>query len=116
MAVIEQEILDGRRAFPKTQQLFFGVAVRRLPVRVAVGWYGTETHPEAGAFAVVREDGPYGDLVGEMLRLAVGTREVFVYCIGARGVPTDIAVTRRAFLSLGRLSLESITAVVEVVS
>lgn len=112
--VTEPEILIGRRAFPMTQQLFAGVG-RRLPEQVDIGWYGTETHPEAGAFALVRDGWGLDELIGEILRVTVGTRAVFVYVVGARGVPTDIALSRRAFLALGRLSHESLTMTVEVV-
>lgn len=116
MVVIDEpEILTGRRAFPKAQQLLAGVPLRRLPERVNVGWYGTETHPEAGSFAVVRDGAGLDDLIGEVLRVAVGARSVFVYVVGARGVPTDLALARRPFLALGLLSQESLPAVVEVV-
>lgn len=111
----ETEILNARRAFPMAQALLSGVAVRRLPERVAVGWYGTETHPEAGAFAVVRDGFGLDELVGEVLQVTVAGRSVYVYVVGARGVPTDIALSRRAFFALGRLSRESLLAGVEVV-
>jgi hypothetical protein len=111
----EREVLAGRRAFATAQQLLSGVPVGRLAQRVDVGWYDTSTHPETGAFALVREAWGMGDLLGEVLRVSVGRREVFVYVVGARGIPTDIALARRAFLSLGRLSNESLRATVEVV-
>src|SRR4051812_14325254 len=107
MAVIEPEILIGRRAFPVAQQLLAGVPLRRLG-RIDVGWNGTETHPEQGAFAVVRDGAGLGELVGEVLKVTAGSRVVFVYVIGARGVPTQVAVSRRAFLALGLLSLDSL--------
>lgn len=116
MAVTEPEILIGRRAFPMAQTLLAGVAVRRLAGRVDVGWYGTETHPEVGAFAVVRDGFGFDDLIGEVLRVTAARRSVFVYVVGARGVPTDIALSRRAFFGLGRLSHESLPAIVEVVA
>ncbi|MGH2898977.1 MAG: hypothetical protein ACRDMZ_09920 [Solirubrobacteraceae bacterium] len=115
MAVTEPEILMGRRAFPTAQQLLAGVPLRRLPALVEVGWYGTETHSETGAFAVVRSGWGLDDLLGEVLKVTVGRRSVFVYVIGARGVPTDIALARRAFFEVGRLSHETLPAVVEVV-
>jgi hypothetical protein len=115
MAVIEPEILIGRRAFATAQQLLAGVPLRRLG-RIDVGWYGTDTHPEQGAFAVVRDGAGLAELVGEVLKVTVGSRVVFVYVVGARGVPAQLAVSRRAFLALGLLSLDSVPAVVEVVS
>lgn len=115
MALVEPEILTGRRAFAVTQQLFEGVPVRRLPALVDVGWYGTETEPETGAFAVVRDGWGLDDLIGEVLKVTVGQRAVFVYVIGARGVPTDIALARRAFFAIGRLAHETLPALIEVV-
>lgn len=80
-----------------------------------MGWYGTETHPEAGAFAVVRDGWGIEGLIGRVLKITVGSRSIFVYVVGARDVPADVAVTRRAFLGLGLLAQESLPAVVEVV-
>lgn len=116
MPAAEPEILIGRRAFATAQTLFAGVAARRLPERTDVGWYGTETHAEIGAFAVVRDGWGLDDLIGEVLRVSVGRRAVFVYVVGARGIPTDIALARRAFLGLGLLSSEALSAVIEVVA
>lgn len=114
MAIVEQELLDGRRAFPEAQRLFAGVALRRLPERVDVGWHGTDIDVETGAFAVVRDGAGLDDLIGEILIVSVGTRSVLVFVMGARAVPQDISLSRRGFLALGLLAKESIRCVVEV--
>lgn len=113
---VEPELLVARRAFPTAQRLLAGVAMRRLPSRIEVGWFGTEVEPEAGAVAIVRLGAGLDDLIGEVLRVEVGDRSIFVYVLGARGIPTDLAVARRAFLALGLLSHEALPAVVEVVA
>lgn len=116
MAVAEPELLIGQRAFPESQRLFAGAPFRRLSARVEVGWYGTEVHPLAGAFAVVREGADLDDLIGEVIRLSYRGRESYVYVLAARGVPTDIAVYRRAFFpALAGLWRESIGCIVEVI-
>lgn len=114
MAVIEPEILIGRRAFDMAQSLLAAEPETRLPQRVPVGWYDTTTDPEVGSFAVVQRGGDYEDLVGETLKITVREKSVFVYVIGARGVPHQIHLARRAFFALDRLSLDSLNAVVEI--
>lgn len=116
MAVAEPEVLIGQRAFPESQRIFAGAPFRRLAERVEVGWYGTDTHPLTGAFAVVREGAGLDDLIGEVIRLSWRGRESYVYVLAARGVPTDIALYRRAFFpTLAGLWRVSIPCIVEVV-
>jgi hypothetical protein len=116
MAVVEQALLDSRRAFPMAQQLLAGGVTRVLPARVSVGWHDTSIEPEAGSIAVVRRGAGLDDLFGSVLALTDDAgRELFVYVIGARGVPFDISVARRPFLSLGLLSRESVRCPVGVV-
>lgn len=111
----EQEVLDARRAFATAQQLLAGVAVERVEGLVAVGWYDTAVNPETGSFALVRREGPLTDLIGEIVHVSAGDRSVFAYVLGSAGVPTDLALARRAFFALGLLALESLDCVVEVV-
>lgn len=115
MAIIERELLDSRRAWPESQRIFRGAALRRLPTRVEVGWHFNEVDPEQGAVAVVRDGAGLDYLIGEILRVAIGTRQAFVWVRGARGVPHDLSLTRRAFLAIGLLSHESLACVVEIV-
>jgi hypothetical protein len=112
----EPEMLNGRRAFPKAQQLLAGVPLRRLPGTVAVGWHDGATHAEQGAFAVVGTGAGLDDLIGEVVRVSAGAREVFVYVVAARPVPVALSLWRRAFFpSLGLLAVESKQCIVEVV-
>jgi hypothetical protein len=113
--IVEIEVADARRSFSKAQELLAGVPFRLIPY-VEVGWYDTAAHPEDGCFALVREEGPYTDLVGEVLRVTYGSRPgVFVYVIGGADIPQDLALYRRAFLAVALLTKESIGATVEVV-
>jgi hypothetical protein len=43
-------------------------------------------------------------------------REVFAYVLGARSIPTEIALWRRAFSALALLATDELQCVVEVVS
>lgn len=117
MAVAEQELLDGRRAFPVAQQLFAGALLRQVSGFVSVGWHDTETHPEAGSFAVVKLRGAYDDeLIGEVLEVRAGHRSVFVYVVGAADVDFELSLSRRAFLALGVLANDSLDCLVGVVA
>lgn len=89
------------------------------------GWHGTSTDPEAGSFCIVRSDGPLADLVGERVRVTyrVGTlaRAVALFChdeqdFGAAAADEDISLTRRAFMALAPLALDSVTVEVEVLA
>lgn len=116
---VDEEVHVGRRAFGEAQDAFRDVPSARLDNFVDVGWYGTETHPEAGAFALVREGGPLEYLVGEILAV---TRDVsadpqptFVYVVGALPIPDDLALYRRAFLNFSGLFNDTVRCVVEVI-
>lgn len=116
MAAAEPELMWAQRAFPMAQQILggLGAPVRRLPGLVDVGWHGTEREPTRGATAVVGLGGDQ-ELVGEVLKVGRGRRVVFVYVLGVRAVPTPYSISRRAFLGLGLLAMESLSCVVEVV-
>lgn len=114
---LDPEVLWGRRAFAQAQALLGGVSEPRFSDFIEIGWYDTDVHPESGSFAVVRQGGPYTDLVGEVLAIKRGTRPtVFAYCVGARAVPNDLALQRRAFLAVAGLATETVDVVVEVVT
>lgn len=108
-------VMIGRRAYPTAQVLLSGVPLYKIPRFVDVGWYDTRIHPETGAFAVIREDGPLEELAGEVLRVTCGRRSTFVYCAGSADVPTDLALYRRAYLDLMLLSREAVPCIVEVI-
>ena len=115
MAVIfEQEVAWSRRAFATSQRLLAGAITARIANTVAVGWHSTTIHPETGAVAVVRRGGPLESLVGDIVRVSHGEREVWAYVHGARAVPVDLSLTRNTFGRLAPLWSEAIDCVVEV--
>lgn len=109
----EPEVLAGRRAFPEAQRLLDGPTLRSADDLRNAGWHGTLTHPEAGAFAVVRRD--LEDYVGEVIRVTYGSRSCVVYVVAARDVPQELSLTRRAFMALSPLWRERIRVQAEVV-
>lgn len=114
----ELEIMYGRRAFPVAQQLLAGLGTpQRTLSPVTIGWHDTSLSDESGSFCVVDAAGDQLELIGEVLSFtALNEREVFAYCLGSAGLPDgiDISVSRRVFLGLGLLALESLQVVVEV--
>lgn len=115
MAEREQEIEWARRAYPKAQELLSAATpINRLAGFVPVGWHDTATHPLTGALAVVRIGGELEPLIGDILRVAWRHWSTFVYVVGARDVPFELSLARRAFMDLANLAAESIDCVVEV--
>lgn len=114
---MELELQWSRRAFPKAQELLAGSPTSDAPLRLDVGWHSNDVEAEAGAIAVVRDGAGLDAWLGQVLRVTSldhPDRAVFVFVLGARGVPTDLSLSRRAFLALGVLSLESLSCLVEV--
>lgn len=112
----EDEVNWGRRAFGEAQALLAGDVARTASPEALVGWYDSAAHPESGSFAVVRADGAYADLVGDVLRVTNGERSCLVYVVDFANVDEDLAVYRRAFLHLGLLSRGSLPCLVEVLA
>lgn len=122
-ATDDAELLAGR-AFPETQRLLASPALRRLSETSTVGWHGAATSPAEPAFALVRRGGPLdnnavGDdegVIGEVLILTRtgGDDPIYVYCLGAADLPTDISVTLRAFIALAVPTAEQIECLVAV--
>lgn len=110
---VEEEIAWAARAFPRAQQLLEGAKLRDVPDLTVAGWHGTSVDPYEGAFAVVTQ--ARSSLVGDVLRVTAGNRSCLVYVVGVRNVPSPLSLARRAFLSLGILSLDTIRIVVEVI-
>lgn len=115
MPATEPEILAGRRAFAKAQELLAGATRVRIEGLVRTGWHDTAISPERPAFAVVRRDGPMLELIGEIIRVTLDDRSCFVYVLGSALVPVDLSLTRRAFMAIGLLAAESVDTTVEVV-
>lgn len=103
----EMELNVGRRAFPLTQEKFYGLPVS-APQSLECGWHDTSVNPESGAFALVQQNAGLDDLIGEIVRVAYGSKMVYVYVLQAAAIPTQFSLYRRAWLGLGRLSLESL--------
>lgn len=114
----EPGVMLGRRAFPEAQALMDVAAASVAAASTDVGWYGTDVDPEAGSFAVVSPDGALADLVGNVIRvtLTTGTASVCAYVIATAVIEQDIALYRRAFLSVAALSNATIEARVEVLT
>jgi hypothetical protein len=118
MAIEERELLISRRAFPEAQKLLMGTPTNEPAQVLDVGWHSNDVDPEGGSSAVVREGAGLDEWFGKVLRVSSTVRtdrHVFVYVLGSRGVPADLSLSRRAFLALGLLSLDSLSCVVEVV-
>lgn len=116
MFELSPEILMARRSWSTSQAAFAGNVARRLDGPVEIGWYDQHVHPEAGAFALVRPQGEHAALAGEILKVTVGVKPIFVYVFGSEvEIPTDLALYRRAFMEFEVPTVGTINAVVEVV-
>jgi hypothetical protein len=113
----EPEIVEARRAFDDAQVLLDRVPESLWPSLVDVSWYGTATHPERGAFAIVARNGPLADLVGDHLRVRYREKTVNVYVIASSlDVLTPLALTRRAYMALEVASVLSVSCAVEILT
>lgn len=113
--VVEPEILSGRRAFTEAQVLLAGEPLTQLPLELDIGWHDTSTHPEAGAFAVIGIESGLDELIGEIVLVTANARACFVYVMASADVPTPFSLARRAFCALSTLSVEELSALVQVV-
>lgn len=111
----EPEIMDARLAYPDAQRALAGNIEEVSVTFNTLGWYDTKFHPERGCFAIVREDGPLVDLVGDRLHIRYGDKTVNVYCFTAREIEDgqDIVITRRSFAALELLAVDRIDVIVE---
>lgn len=114
-SLIEPEVSTGRRAFATAQALLAGSVIQGSAVSVPCGWHGTETDPEVGSFAVVKQDGLLTALVGEIVKVTYRSVVVYAYVLGERDVPVELSLSRRAMMPLALLAEESIVATVETV-
>lgn len=112
---VEQEVLNGRRAFLDAQSLLAGEPLTTIPTEVQAGWHDTSTHPETGSFAVVGNESGLEDWIGEILLVQANGRGCYVYVMGSADVPVSLSLARRAFCALAVLSVESIDALVQVI-
>jgi hypothetical protein len=80
-----------------------------------LSWHGSGFHPSQGAFAVVKEGGPFEAMLGERLKLTYNGRAIMVYVTDSSpDVDEELTVTRQAFVHLAAPALDRITAVLEV--
>jgi hypothetical protein len=115
----EERVVWARRSQADAQALLSaGGAELSLPLYYDLAWFGSAALVDRGSFALVDPDGVLGEYVGDDLRL---TNEdggsLVVYVVGSQdmgGVP--IAVTRRSFLALAPLYLDSVRVRVEVMA
>lgn len=113
---VEQEILNGRRAFVTAQALLAGEPLQVIPKELVIGWHDTATSPETGAFALVSIDSGLTDLIGEVVLVSAQGRSCFAYVLGSADVPTPVSLARRAFASLAILATEELDALVQVIA
>jgi hypothetical protein len=105
----------ARLPFRTAQRQLVGV-VTQDRWNATAEWHGTREDPDRGSFALVREDGDLGELVGERLRVSRAGRSVYVVVKGSAELDEDLSLTRRAFLELGPLAADSLPVRVEVVA
>lgn len=110
----------ARLPFAKAQAALDGAAIPLERFQVTAGWFGTRRSPERGAFVIVDSEGPLAGLVGERLRVSRADlptpRSVVAYCHTRDNVEFDLSLSRRAYLALGELNLDSLDVLVEVIS
>jgi hypothetical protein len=108
---LEVEIMAGRRVFATAQALLSGGPIAGLASqRLSVGWHNSSVNSESGSFAVVAQNGGLDDLVGEIVSIKYSNAIIYAYVLTTADVPVQLSVTRRLFLAMNRLTLESITA------
>lgn len=112
----EPEIVNARLAFADAQGALGGVAEERLNDTYTCGWFGTSLIDDRGSLAVVNEDGPLADCIGDRLRIIHGQRSVVVYCFGSTDLDTDLAIARRAFAAIELLAAEELDVELEVLA
>lgn len=115
-----EEELYARLPFHESQEQLRQPGVVGRPVPASCGWHDSTLDAERGAFAIVSQDGPLADMVGE--RLAVSRRDlgvartVYVYVHSdSNTITEELSLTRRAFMALGDPALDEVPVVVDVV-
>lgn len=114
--VVEPEVNIGRRAFPKSQELFAGSPIGAAQV-LDTGWYDTSVHIESGAFALVAAGAGLDDLIGEIVQVVNPGNglKALVYVMQAASIPTSFAIARRAWMAIARPSITSLDCEVTVI-
>lgn len=107
----EQLIDSASGGFADAQAALRGVR-ESLFGTIEVGWHDTVVDSHEGCFALVRTGADNDGLVGEVLEVRYAGKSVFVYCVGSADVPTDISLSRRAFIALEPLWADSLKAAI----
>lgn len=117
---LDIDLMHSRRAFPVAQTLLSGPVLRVAASEATIGWHNTEVSPETGSVALVREDGPFVELVGEIVkierRVGVHDRIVYAYVFATGPIIDDMSLARRAFMGLGILANANVGASIEVIA
>lgn len=117
---LDIDLMRSRRAFPVAQALLEGPVLRQEAEGAVIGWHGSATHPETGSVALVREDGEFSELVGNIVRidrrLSGATRSVYAYVVSTAPIEDDLSLSRRAFLGLGVLANETLDCSIQVLA
>lgn len=112
----EVGVLQGRRAYPVTQQLFAGSPIQRLASSTEVGWHDSNATTESGAFALVLTGGALEQYVGDRVQVTYAGRSTIVYVVEAVAtLPWDISLWRRAFMELAGLPFAPVLADVDLI-
>lgn len=117
---LDLDLMNSRRAFPEAQALFDGAALSLVAEGAKIAWHGSDLHPETGCIALVREDGPHVDLIGEIVKvsrtLPTKRRTVFAYVYATAAIDADLSLARRTFMGLGILANESLDCRLEIIA
>lgn len=107
--------------WPDGQRVLQQPGSEGLAIPASCGWHGSAFDPERGAFGIVASDGPLADLVGERLKVTrrdvSPARTVWVYVhADSETLTEELSLSRRAFMALGDLALDSVQVSVDTVS
>lgn len=107
----------GRLPFAESQAQLRGPAETRSAKLATAEWHGAgpEGDPERVSFAMVDEEGPLANLVGERVLVRHGTKQVYAYVHRSAALGSEISVTRRLFMALAPLATTQLPVVVSVV-
>lgn len=103
---VDTRLLDGARAWARSQALFAGVPDPTRPsFFVDAGWYDTVEDEHVGAFCLVRGGSQLEQFVDEVIWLKHGNDVAYLFCAGVSNrVEHDIVLQRSAFFQLAPLS------------
>lgn len=105
--VNEYEFYYARLPFHESQAVFGSTQPDPTTATVVeAAWHGTALDPERGSFAVVDENGPLKDLVGERIKVSLGSKAVYAFVHNSLSLPDvtgqalDLSLPRRLWMAL----------------